>query len=133
MAEERARGRNGRTGARKQIRSAGRRWIDTRCGGERWKERESEGNSRRDVEREPMRLSREDEALRGRKGKGREGKGAERTRSPSVRNETREEEEAGCGIERRRKKRANRDNECNGESEEGREKEMAIRRTEGRG
>lgn len=41
----------------------------------RERERESEGNSRRDVEREPMRLSREDEALCGREGKGEEESG----------------------------------------------------------
>lgn len=68
-------------------------------------------------------------------GKRRERRRVERTRSPSVRNETRDEEEAGCGIERRRKKRANRDNECNGERARvgERERETAIRRTEGRG
>lgn len=52
----------------------------------------------------------------------------ERIRSLSVRNVARDEEENGSGIERRRKKRANRDNERDGENRSA-EKETAIRRT----
>lgn len=71
-----------------------------------------------------MRLSRENEACGAQEGAGgdREGR-VERTRSASVRNEARGEGRSGCGMERRRKKRASERIEITNATERAREKE----------
>lgn len=83
------------------IRGARVRWRKVE--GEREKERASEveGNSRRDAEREPMRLSREDEAWRRRKG-GRGEKGGEDPLS-ECQEWSEGQRRSGCGIERTEK------------------------------